>query len=108
MMPTTGCRRTTCRPSEEAAGPDLFERLVRIMKANEALLGELKALDGRLGAARAYLAEPGSHPALALATLAHLKTKRSGLLTLLRAGRIAAEAIVGPLDPARVSPTPTP
>ena len=52
------------------------------------------------GPARAYLAEPGSHLPLALGTLAHLKARRTGLLALLRAGRIAAEAIVGPLDPA--------
>ena len=107
MMPTKGCRRRISdRTSEGSAAPDLFGRLVRIMKANEALLLDLKAMDARLGAARAYLAEPDSHLPLALGTLAHLKTKRAGLLTLLRAGRIAAEAIVGPIDPAGVSPTP--
>ena len=111
MMPTkerrrpTICRSATCRPTDEAGGPDLFERLVRIMKENERLLLELKALDARIGAARAYLAGPGCHLPLALGNLAHLRTKRSGLLTLLRAGRIAAEAIVGPLEPAAPAPT---
>jgi hypothetical protein len=105
MMPMKECRRrTTRRPGEAVAGPDAFERLVRIMKDSERLLLELQGVDARLGEARSYLAAPGSSLPLALGTLAHLKTKRSGLLTLLRSCRIAAEEVLGPLEPVEAVP----
>ncbi len=75
---------------DEGREADPFGRLVRLMKTNERLFADLKALDAKVGQAKSYLLAPDSHLPLALANLARLKSKHSGLLALLRANRIEA------------------
>lgn len=71
-----------------------FERLVRLLKDNERLVGELQGLGGRLARARAYRAEPGCNVPLAEAHINRLRAKHSGVLALLRANRIEAHGLV--------------
>jgi hypothetical protein len=83
----------TCASEAEAARPDAFERLVRLLKDNERLVGELRSLGDRLMRARAYRAEPGCNVALAEAHINRLRAKHSGVLALLRANRIEAHEL---------------
>lgn len=107
MWPWTE-RRADATSSERswrgANGPDLFGRMVRVMKDHERLVIELESTNARLGRARVYLASPACHLALALTYFAHLQAKRSGLLDLLNANRIEAERILGACDPAGAPP----
>jgi len=86
-------------PGLETAGmgraADPFGRLVGIMKSNERLFADLRALEVKIGQAKSYLAAPDSHLPLALANLDRLKSKHSGLLALLRANRIEALVALG-------------
>ena len=96
MTPTTGRGRQDQRI--EAAPPNLFERLVGIMQENERLLLDLKAMTEKCQTARAYLASPDCNVSLALANLNRLRAKRSGLLMVLRANRIAGEELLATLE----------
>lgn len=97
MMTSTDGIRThdgDTAPADPIAGKvhetDAFGRIVRLLKDNERLSADLKAIHSQIGQARAYLAAPDCHLPLALATLTRLKSKHSGLLALLRANRIEA------------------
>ena len=96
MTPTTGRGRQD--QQVEAARPNIFERLVGIMRENERLLLDLKAMTQKCQAARAYLAAPDCNVTLALANLNRLREKRSGLLAVLRANRLAGEDLLATLE----------
>ncbi|HWE35902.1 MAG TPA: hypothetical protein VG406_04960 [Isosphaeraceae bacterium] len=85
--------RTCASTGGAAARPDAFERLVRLLKDNERLVGELKDLGDKLLRARAYRADPGCNVALAEAHINRLRAKHSGVLALLRANRIEAHEL---------------
>jgi hypothetical protein len=74
--------------------PNDFESLARVVRSNERLFEELGALGVNLGRARAYLTEPVCHRHLADANVSHLKTRRSGILALMRANRLEAWEIL--------------
>ena len=94
-MPGRIVTATTPRPEDD------FGRLIRIVESNERLFDGLRALTRRLEDARAYLAEPGCHRHLGQANLAYLKVKYSGVLALLRANRLEAQALLGQRDSTR-------
>ena len=75
--------------------PNDFERLVRLVRDNERLRADLEATRARARRAWAYLTEPASNPALALAQLEHLRQKRSAILAQLRANLIEARELLG-------------
>jgi hypothetical protein len=85
------------RPGQ--APRDDFGRLVRLVRENERLLSELDRVRGQSQRAWAYLGEPGSNPALAMAQLERLRMRRSAVLAHLRANRVEARALLGGLPP---------
>jgi hypothetical protein len=78
-----------------AMDSDLFEQLVSTYRRQRSLLAQLHDLNQERLRAVAYLASPTPHLALGLAHLESLKTKRHGVLTLLRANRRRAEQLLG-------------
>ena len=72
------------------APDDAFARLAGLVTANDRYLGELRALNARVASARTHLAANPSDPTLGRAYLDRARSRRSRVLTLLRANRIAA------------------
>ncbi len=87
-----------------AAGSNDFERMVRLLKSNESLFEELRALRRRIQGVRAYLADPSGNPAVGRAFYTRLRAKHSGVLALLRANRIEAQQILDKYDPTATQP----
>ncbi len=88
-------------PAEPAPGDnvnpsllDAFGQCVSLYQSNKFLLTELKSLDRRLSSTQSYLESPGCNPLLARAHLRQLKTRRSAVLTLLRANRLQARLLL--------------
>ncbi|MEO6807576.1 MAG: hypothetical protein ABI353_00485 [Isosphaeraceae bacterium] len=79
--------------------PSAFGRLILIARSNEQYLGQLDALNVRIGQARTQLDNAHGEARVERAYLTHLKTKRSGVLAQLRANRIEAEQILGDSGP---------
>ena len=84
---------------EPEAG-DLFGRIVAIMKQNERLIADLDGTREQAAEAFQYLEKPGANRGLARAQIGRLRSKRSGLLAMLRANRIEALSILGHLEAA--------
>lgn len=95
MEPTFDPVKGIKNPVNNICTPNPFEQLVRILRMNERLLGELQRLNGRLDQARDYLVRPGANVVLGMATLARAKQRRSAVLCRLRAHRIEADRILG-------------
>jgi hypothetical protein len=68
--------------------------LILVTRSNEQYLGRLDALNVRISQAQAQLDSARGEARVERAYLAHLKTKRSGVLAQLRANRIEAEQIL--------------
>ena len=85
-------------PADEDGG-DEFGRLVWLLKSNDRLFAALRVSTERLRSVRAYLAEAGCNVFLGKASYAYWRTRRSSVLTLLRANRIEARRLLGRLDP---------
>lgn len=77
-----------------AAGGDLFGRFVSVYQSNETLFAVLESVRQKIARAHAYLETPGSNPVLARAHIRQLKARRSAALTMLRANRIQARALL--------------
>ena len=75
-------------------GRDLFGRFVTVYQSNEFLFAELESVKQKLARTNAYLETPGSNPVLARAQLRQLKARRSAVLTVLRANRLQARALL--------------
>jgi hypothetical protein len=81
----------TVTESPAADSPeDAFARLAALVRSNDRLLAELKALDARLAEARAYLATPLANLQLGQAHRDRIQARRVRVLTILRANRLAA------------------
>lgn len=78
--------------------PSDFGRLILMVRSNEHYLGQLDALNVRISQAKAQLDNARDEARVRRVYLAHLKTKRSGVLAQLRANRIEAEQILDPPD----------
>ena len=95
---TTPATAAPAGPSEdrdEAATPagssdGAFARLANLVRSNDRLMADLKALDARLADAKAYLARPDANVALGRAQLERVRASRSRVLAILRANRLAA------------------
>ena len=72
------------------APDDAFARLAGLVTTNDRYLGELRALNARVASASIHLAANPSDPTLGRAYLDRARARRSRVLTLLRANRIAA------------------
>lgn len=77
-----------------ASDRGLFGQYVAVYQSNEFLFAELKSVGLKLDRARAYIASPGANPVLGAAHLDRLKARRSAVLTLLRANRLQARALL--------------
>ncbi len=71
-----------------------FAIIVALYKSNEILLAELRSVNAKSAGAEAYLAQVGSNPHLGRAQILRLRIRRSAVLTLLRANRVQARAIL--------------
>lgn len=80
-----------------------FAILVDLYKSNEILLSELRSVNAKYVGAQAYLAQVGSNPHLGHAQVLRLRTRRSAVLTLLRANRVQARAILAHNTPIALS-----
>lgn len=80
--------------AEAAEGGDLLNQLVSVYQSNEYLFSELKSVKKRLTQAQTYLKSPNPNTALALAHLNQLKARHSAVLTMLRANRLQARALL--------------
>ena len=78
------------RVEPETAPLNAFARLAGLVASNDRFLGELRALNARVESARAHLATNPSDPTLGRAYLDRARARRSRVLALLRANRIAA------------------
>jgi hypothetical protein len=74
--------------------PDGFAEIVRAYQSNEYLLGQVARADRQIAQVREYLAAPGCNPALGAARLRVAKARRTAALTILRANRIRARALI--------------
>lgn len=81
-------------PATEAVLNSFF-RLVSVFQSNAYLASELKSVNTKLDQARAYLRAPGSHPVIASANHLRMKARHAAVLTLLRANRVEARALLG-------------
>ena len=91
MIPASGIV-TTVRPAGETSNP--LERLIRIVRQNDDLLGRLEVQGRRLVRARQYADDPESNPTLATALVDHARGGYVNLLGLLRANRAEALGIL--------------
>lgn len=91
MIPANGIA-TMARPAAEVSNP--LERLIRIVRQNDDLLGRLEVQARRLVRAREYASDPESSPALATALVDHASHGYVNLLGLLRANRAEALGIL--------------
>lgn len=73
---------------------DLFGRFVSVYQSNEFLFAELESVKQKIARTNAYLETPASNPILARAQLRQLKARRSAVLTVLRANRLQARALL--------------
>ena len=95
--PTRVHGATTPAP-EPAEEPEAeFAKLARLVRSNDRLLADLRALRPRLAAARAYLAEPGCHVRLGASYLGRLRDRQSQILASLRSNRLEARALLASL-----------
>lgn len=78
----------------EDAPDDAFAKLALLVYANDRLIAELRAIRQRVERASAYAKDPTANPSLANACLERLRARRSRVLVLLRANRLAAEAFL--------------
>jgi hypothetical protein len=78
----------------QSAGANPLERLIRIMRENDQLLGRLEALGRRLGQARAYADDPGSNPMLSTSLVEHARAGYAKVLDRLRSNRVEAMGIL--------------
>lgn len=85
---------TSPAPAVDPDGPNPFERLVRLVRSNEALLSTLQDVKVATLRARAYLADPGCNVALGTAQVERLRRRRSAVLCRLRANRIEASHLL--------------
>ena len=83
--------------------PDLFGSLVNVYQSNTCLLNELRSINLKVTRARDYLSRVGSNPVLGSAHLAHLRIRRSAVLTILRANRLQADRLLAGPDSAALS-----
>ena len=90
MIPANGIM-TTVRP---AGATNPLERLIRIVRQNDDLLGRLEVQGRRLVRAREYASDPESSPALAGALVNHARNGYENLLGLLRSNRAEAVGIL--------------
>jgi hypothetical protein len=77
-----------------SAGANPLERLIRIMRENDQLLGRLEAVGRRLGQARAYADDPGSNPSLSTTLVEHARAGYAKVLDKLRSNRVEALGIL--------------
>jgi hypothetical protein len=77
-----------------SAGVNPLQRLIRIVRENDELLGRLEVLGRRLGQARAYADDPGSNPSLSAALVEHARAGYAKTLELLRSNRVEALGIL--------------
>lgn len=78
------------REATSAPSNDVFGRLTQLVASNDRLLKELADLDLGLGRADAYLASSSPNMVLGRAYRDFLKVRKSKVLTILRANRVAA------------------
>jgi hypothetical protein len=76
------------------AGANPLQRLIRIVRENDELLGRLEVLGRRLGQSRAYADDPGSNPSLSAALVEHARAGYAKTLELLRSNRVEALGIL--------------
>jgi len=81
-----------------AAPPDALGRLIELYQENAGMLAELTRVRRRLATSLAYALEVGHNPALAAALLSRQRAKQTALLTLLRANRLRARALIAHAD----------
>ncbi len=81
-------------------GSDLFGQFVSVYQSNAFLFSELKSVKQKLASARSYLESPGRNLLLAQAQIDRLKARHSAVLTLLRANRLQARALIAGSEPA--------
>jgi hypothetical protein len=72
------------------APDDAFARLASLVASNDRHLAEMRVLNARLAEAIAYLETAPPDPTLGRAYLDRVRSRRSAVLALLRANRIAA------------------
>jgi len=82
---------------EEPESENEFAKLARLVRSNDRLLKELRALRPRMVSARAYLTELGCHVELGQMYLQRLQDRRSRALSGLRANRIEARELLASL-----------
>ena len=80
----------TADRGRDHAPDDAFGRLASLVTSNDRYLRELRALNARVESARAHLATNPSDPTLGRAYLDGARVRRSRVLALLGANRIAA------------------
>jgi hypothetical protein len=86
----------TCpKPADKPEGTNRFVQLVSAYHQQKTLTNQLRSLTVKLNCTRTYLESPTCNQTLAMANLRHLKTKRCGVLTMLRANRRHAEQLLG-------------
>ena len=81
-------------PVLDASHP--FAILIDLYQSNEILLTELRSVNVNHARAQAYLDQVGSNSQLGRAQILRLRTRRSAILTFLRANRLKARAILAP------------
>jgi hypothetical protein len=82
-------------PGDEPADANLFAQLVSAYHQQKTLTNQLRSLTVKLNNTRTYLESSTCNQTLALVNLRHLKTKRCGVLALLRANRRRADRLLG-------------
>jgi hypothetical protein len=77
-----------------SAGANPLQRLIRIVRENDELLGRLAVLGRRLGQSRAYADDPRSNPSLSAALIEHARAGYAKVLEQLRSNRVEALGIL--------------
>jgi hypothetical protein len=77
-----------------SAGANPLQRLIRIVRENDELLGRLETLGRRLGQARAYADDASSNPTLAAGLVEHARAGYAKVLEQLRSNRVEALGIL--------------
>ncbi len=78
--------------------PNHFVRLVNLYQSNDRLQKNLRSISLNVVRVREYLASVGSNPNLGNAQILRLRNRRSAVLTLLRANRLEARALLNVQD----------
>ncbi len=71
-----------------------LQRMAQLLRGNDRLFADLRALRAQIREALAYLNNPSANHLLALARLHRLQTRRSRTLALLRSHRIEAQTLL--------------